>query len=54
MGFLKRLLHIPTNLILPIIVFGGIIAGLGSYTIYMSKATCICRTTLLPASIATL
>ncbi len=38
MGFLKKIFHIPTNFILPIIVFGGVIAGLGSYTIYMSKA----------------
>jgi len=36
---IKRLLsHIPSQFILPIFVVGGIIAGLGGYTVYMSRA----------------
>lgn len=34
----KILKHIPPQLILPVFILGGIIAGLGIYTIYMSRA----------------
>lgn len=33
----KLLSHIPSQFILPIFILGGIIAGLGGYTIYMSR-----------------
>ncbi len=36
---MKRILrHIPGKMILPFFVMGGIIAGLGAYTVYMSRA----------------
>ncbi|MFV0418032.1 MAG: cytochrome c nitrite reductase small subunit [Dysgonomonas sp.] len=34
----KLLSHIPSQFILPIFVVGGLIAGLGGYTVYMSRA----------------
>lgn len=34
----KILNHIPNQFILPIFIVGGLIAGLGVYTIYMSRA----------------
>lgn len=34
----KLLSHIPNQFILPLFIAGGIIAGLGGYTIYMSRA----------------
>lgn len=34
----KLLSHIPNQFILPLFVVGGIIAGLGGYTVYMSRA----------------
>ncbi|NDV69465.1 cytochrome c nitrite reductase small subunit [Dysgonomonas sp. 25] len=34
----KLLRHIPSRWIVPIFVIGGIIAGLGGYTFYMSRA----------------
>ncbi len=34
----KILSHIPTKMILPFFIAGGILAGLGIYTIYMSRA----------------
>lgn len=36
---MKRLLrHIPRRFILPLFIIGGVVAGLTSYTIYMSRA----------------
>ncbi len=37
MKTLKKFLHIPVNFIIPVIVFGGIISGLGIYIIYLSR-----------------
>jgi len=37
MKTLKGLFHIPVNLIIPLIIFGGIISGLGIYIIYLSR-----------------
>lgn len=34
----KLLSHIPNQFILPLFVVGGIIVGLGGYTVYMSRA----------------
>lgn len=34
----KLLSHIPNRFILPLFVVGGVIAGLGGYTVYMSRA----------------
>lgn len=34
----KLLSHIPNQFILPLFIVGGIIAGLGGYTVYMSRA----------------
>ncbi|MEN9918168.1 MAG: cytochrome c nitrite reductase small subunit [Bacteroidota bacterium] len=34
----KLLKHIPTQFVLPLFIMAGIIAGLGGYTIYMSRA----------------
>jgi len=34
----KILSHIPTKMILPFFIGGGLLAGLGIYTIYMSRA----------------
>lgn len=34
----KLLSHIPNQFILPLFIMGGIIAGLGGYTVYMSRA----------------
>lgn len=34
----KLLSHIPSQFILPIFLVGGLIAGLGIYTVYMSRA----------------
>ncbi|WP_029902579.1 cytochrome c nitrite reductase small subunit [Prevotella sp. 10(H)] len=34
----KLLSHIPSQFILPLFVVGGLIAGLGGYTVYMSRA----------------
>ena len=36
---IKKLLnHIPSQFILPLFLVGGLIAGLGAYTVYMSRA----------------
>lgn len=34
----KLLSHIPSRFILPLFIVGGLIAGLGIYTVYMSRA----------------
>ncbi len=34
----KLLSHIPNQFILPLFIVGGIVAGLGGYTVYMSRA----------------
>lgn len=34
----KILSHIPRQFVLPVFIVGGIIAGLGAYTVYMSRA----------------
>lgn len=36
--FRKLLKNIPTQLVVPLFILGGIIAGLGGYTLYMSRA----------------
>jgi len=38
MRLFKKYFNIPTKFVMPIILFGGIIAGLGAYIFYMSKA----------------
>lgn len=34
----NKIIQIPSNLMMPIIILGGIIVGIGAYIIYMSKA----------------
>lgn len=37
--FIRRILRsVPSRLVLPLFLLGGILAGLGAYTIYMSRA----------------